>query len=37
MGVSFTANPMLGVNASLVVGALFGLASAKMAAALTKK
>jgi len=37
MGVSFTANPMLGVNASLVLGALFGLASAKMAAALTKK
>ena len=37
LGVSFKANPMLNVNASLVLGALFGLASAKMAAALTKK
>jgi hypothetical protein len=37
MGVSFSANPMLGVNASLVLGALFGLASGKLAGALTKK
>ena len=37
MGVSFATNPMLDVIASMVLGALFGLASGKLAGAIAKK
>ena len=37
VAVDITANPILVVAISMVLGALFGLASAKLAGALTKK
>ena len=35
--ISFTGNPLLVVSVSMVLGAIFGLVSAKVAGALTKK